>query len=85
MNDLKYILFSPTEEKVLRILGKKKMTVTDIAVELYKSDKKPINPNNVVSGAIRHINRKCEYHHLAWFINGAGLGRGGKTVWKDKN
>lgn len=78
-------LFSPTENKVLKILGSKKMTIKKIAEEFYKGVKKPINPNNVISGAVIHINRKCEYHNLEWFVNGAGLGRAGKTVWRDKN
>lgn len=77
-------LFSPTENKILKILGKKKTTVKKIADDFFKGTKPPLNPNNVVSGAIIHINKKCQYHKLNWFINGVGLGRGGKTVWLDR-
>lgn len=77
-------VFSPTEEKVLKILGSKKLKIADLAEDYFKGEKKPIDPNAVVSGAIYNINRKCKFHKLTWFINGSGLGRGGKTVWKDK-
>jgi len=77
-------MFSPTEEKIIKILGRKKQTITELTTMYYRGKKKPVNANSLVSGAIIHINKKCKYHKLAWFVNGYGLGRGGKTVWKDK-
>lgn len=79
-------LFSPTENKVLKILGRRKLTITEIREKFYEDEKEePLNPNNVISSVVNRINKKVEYHNLDWFINGVGLGRGGKTVWKDQN
>lgn len=78
-------LFSPTENEIIKLLGKKKTTIKKLTDLFFKNQKKPLNANNVVSGAIRHINLKCAYHRLDWFVNGEGLGRGGKTVWLDKH
>jgi len=78
-------LFSPTELKVLRMLGKKKMTITEVAKKYFsRSPQHVFDPNAVVYTAIRRINKKCEFHQLPFFINGVGIGRGGRTVWKDK-
>ena len=74
--------FSPTETKVLKILGRRKMTISEIAAAFY-DDKTPMDPNNVIGLAIRRINRKCERQGLPWYLNGKGAGRAGKTVWKD--
>ena len=77
-------IFSDYESKVLKVVAKrKKMTVTEIAERIF-GDKANIDHNNRIAGVIRRINRKCENYKLPWFLNGAGRGRGGKTVWKDK-
>lgn len=78
-------MFSETENKVLDLLGKRSLTIGQLTDKYFKDcDRKPINPNAVVSGSILRINKKCEYHKLTWFINGVGLGRSGKKVWIDK-
>lgn len=80
---MEQIKFSPTEEKVLKILRKahKRLTITEVTEKYFASEKKPIDPNAVISGAILNINKKCAFNKLSWSINGEGLGRGGKTVW----
>jgi len=78
-------VFSPTENLVLKTLGKKKMTVADITSKIFEDPEKVMNPNAVVSSAIIRINKKCKFHKLSWWINSYGLGRAGKTVWLDKN
>ncbi len=78
-------LFSPQENRILKILGKKKKTIIEITDELYKGKNSiPLTANNGVASAVRRINRKCEYHKTPWFLNGMGGGRAGKTVWRDK-
>lgn len=81
-------IFSVSEKDVLEILGKKTMTITEIADKFYTRNSlgadEPIDANNRVAGIVRRINDKCEYHKLPWFLNSMGLGRAGKTVWKDK-
>lgn len=79
---MNYELFSPTEQKILKTLGRKQMTISEITEKIYGPF--VYDAGNTVAGAVRRINRKCEYHKLPWFLNGAGRGRGGKTVWKDK-
>lgn len=74
--------FSPTETKVLQALGRKKMTITEIVVEVF-GKKPPMDGNNAIAGAIRRINLKCDSKGLPWRLNGQGAGRAGRTVWKE--
>lgn len=77
-------MFSPNEEKIIEIVGDKKMTIGSITEKLYRGQKAPVSAGTVVSNAVHRINSKCEYHKLKWFLNGCGVGRLGKTIWKDK-
>ena len=80
-------LFSPLENAVLKALGKRKMRIEDITTRVYifgDVNTIPMDPSNNIAQAIRRINKKCEYHKLPWFLNGAGTGRGGREVWRDK-
>jgi len=78
-------VFSPSEKTILKILGKKKMSILEITENIFKDEKtRPINASIVVAGMIIRINKKCNYHSFDWFLNGIGQGRGGKTVWRDK-
>ncbi len=72
--------FSPTEKKIIKTLGKRRMTITQLTEKMYK-DEEPLNARNNISSAILHINKKCKYYKLDWSLKGEGLGRGGKTVW----
>lgn len=74
--------FSPTESKMLKILGKKKMSIAEISEKMYEGiAKKPMNASIIVSGLISRINKKTEYFDLNWFLDGEGQGRAGRTVW----
>ena len=74
--------FSDREQQILKVLGQKKMTIRQITTKLFR--KKRPDASTAVAGAIRRINIKCETHDLPWYLNGVGLGRAGKTVWKEK-
>lgn len=74
---------SPNEEKIVEIIGRKKVTITEITKEMYPKNP-PLNAATTVANAIRRINFKCKHLKQKWFINGEGMGRNGKTVWKDK-
>lgn len=80
---MKLSLFSPREEQILKVLQERKKSIAQI-VELINSREKDSCNNNVIANSVRRINQKCEYHNLPWFLNGAGGGRAGRTVWKDK-
>jgi hypothetical protein len=74
-------MFSPIETKVLKLLGKRKLTIGELTEEFFfKSGIRSLNPGAVVSAAVLRINKKCKFHGLNWLIEGEGLGRGGKTV-----
>ena len=77
-------MFSPTELKILKLINKRKVKISELAKVFYEDDSLPINPGNAISGAILRINKKCIFHDLNWYIAGYGLGRHGKTVWKEK-
>lgn len=74
------------ENEILKIVGRKKRTISEITLEFYEPSKTdhPIDPNNVVTAAIRRINKKCELYELSWGLMGKGGGRHGRTVWRGK-
>lgn len=78
-------VFSPMEEKVIKIIGKNHgISIQRVAGKYYNGRrKKPFNPGNTMAGTIKRINKKCSYHRLDWFINSVGGGRSGKQVWVD--
>ena len=75
-------MFSPNEEKVIKIIGQKTMSIIDITEKFY--DHEVVGANNLVGAIIRRINAKCRFNNLDWFLNGEGIGRGGRKIWKDK-
>ena len=77
-------MFSPREKEVLKVLGKRRMSIHDLCDKIYGIKKWPLGANNGIASAIRNINRKCEFHSLEWKLYGSGIGRAGRIVWKDK-
>lgn len=79
-------MFSEAEKQVLKILGRKKMTITAIAEDFYFDGDIPeiADPNNYIGRVLRRIKRKCEFNKLDWTIEGKGAGSHGRTVWKSK-
>lgn len=75
---------STNEQRVLEILGRKKMTISEITVEFYRGHQLPIFANNVISMVVRNINKKCVHNKSDWYLNGEGAGRAGRTVWREK-
>ncbi len=78
-------VFSPSEQKILAILGRKRMTLTQITEKFYKGwVTTHLDASVPIASAIRRINRKCEKFHMGWKLAGEGTGRHGKTVWREK-
>ncbi len=75
-------MFSNNEEKLLKLLGRRKIKILTLA-DIYYGNENIIDANNRVASMIRRINRRCDMHGLPWKINGYGGGRGGRTVWKE--
>lgn len=76
-------IFSPTESKILKILGRRKLTIAEIT-ERFHEGKIPPEANNNIAAAVRRIRMKTVVHDLNWTIHGSGTGRAGRTVWRDK-
>lgn len=76
-------VFSTNEQMVLKILGRRKMTIAEIADDFVSdSTADLLELQNYVAGVVRRINRKCKTHHIEWVIEGKGGGRHGRTVWR---
>lgn len=75
-------MFSHREQQILRILGRRKMTVIQITNEFYGLTY-PFERNNYIGAAIRRISRKCEHNKLPWTISGKRTFKG-RTVWREK-
>lgn len=77
-------VFSPTEQKVLQVLGRRKMSIEEITENILEGRTMFLADRNNVAGAVRRINEKCEKNRLPWFLNGTGSGRAGRIVWKER-
>ena len=77
-------MFSNHERKVVKILGTREMTVSNVTKVFYDERKMPLQGDNYIAGVIRNVTKKCEFYNLDWTINGDGAGRAGRTVWKTK-
>lgn len=61
--------FSERELKIIKIIGRRKLTLAQITMELFQKDKtKPFDSVQVVGNSIRRIIKKCHYHKLDWTL-----------------
>lgn len=61
--------FNEREKKIIKIIGKRKMTFEDISTRYWKdSDCKPFDHNISIANSIRRIIRKCDHHGLNWTL-----------------
>lgn len=83
---LEAIVFSGREREILKIIGRRKMSMTEIKEKVFENstDGEPLNANILISVAIRQIIKKCEKSRLPWTLDGEGTGRHGRTVWRAK-
>ena len=77
-------MFSESEESILKIIGRRKMTIAEITEEYFAYVEPRLDDNNYVGSVIRRIKKKCDFHKLPWTLVGKGGGRGGRTVWRSK-
>lgn len=77
--------FSRSEQKVLEIIGRRKMTIAEITDKFYDGEERPLNDIIYVASVIRRINRKCTYYGKTWSLTGEGAGRAGRTVWRQND
>lgn len=60
--------FSERENKIIKIIGRKKTTIQEISDELFKDEPNTLDAETKVSSSINRIIRKCEYHSLSWTL-----------------
>jgi len=75
-------MFSEKELKVLKLIGKRRLTIKRLTRSYYKKDAIPTNGSNNIAATVRRIVIKAHMYNLKWTIKGEGGGRGGRTVWK---
>ena len=80
---LESLLFSDRERFVLKIIGRKRITIQRIVDRFYLGSP-PLNGNTIIASLVRKISAKCERDKLPWTIRGEGVGRTGRTVWRTK-
>ena len=69
-------MFSPREELILKVIGRKKVTIEYITNELYGDRyKRPFNSKIGVTNTIRIIIAKCEYNDLDWTLTKTRVNR----------
>lgn len=80
---MSFEMFSPTEKVIIKIIGRRKITIAEITEKyLEDADPAPITPNNYIGLVVRRIVAKCNHYKLNWTLDGVGTGRGGRTVWR---
>ena len=61
-------IFSEREQNILAILGRKRLSLEDIANELFKENVEPFDANILIANSIRRIIKKCSYYKLDWTL-----------------
>lgn len=59
------MMFSKKEEQILKILGRRKMTIREIAQKIKSNN---FDIEIITSNNIRRIARKCEHYKLTWTL-----------------
>ena len=61
-------MFSDREHKIIKIIGRKRMTIQDICTELYTKRNIPFEPRISTANSIRRIISKCSFFNLDWTL-----------------
>lgn len=61
-------IFSEREEEIIKIIGRRKMTIEEITREVFFSDERTFDSDISVGNSIRRIIRKCSYNNLPWTL-----------------
>lgn len=74
-------IFSPTEQKVIKAIGRKRAINTkEIAEVVYADIDRPTNYRMVISNCVNRIMVKCKKHKLKWTLQSWNFGYKGKLV-----
>jgi hypothetical protein len=58
--------FSSREKEIIKIIGRRKITISKIREELFKGKNKPLDANINVGNSVIRIIKKCEHYDLSW-------------------
>lgn len=75
-------MFSKREEEILKIIGRKKITIKVICEELFvhtHPSERPFDAEISVGNSVRRIIEKCDYNRLNWTLS-KGKMKGGKLL-----
>lgn len=61
-------MFSDREMKIIKIIGRRKLTIKRVVVKLFEKDGEPFHSDIVVSNSIRTIISKCKFYKLPWTL-----------------
>ena len=62
-------MFSDRETQIIKIIGRKKVSLEDISSKLFQAKSKPFDGNISVANSVRRIIKKCQYHNLQWTLD----------------
>lgn len=62
-------IFSEREQKIIKILGRRPMTLEEISSKLFQGNPdKPFDDKIAVGNSVRRIIAKCKHHNLEWTL-----------------
>lgn len=75
------VAFSDREEIILSTLGRRRMTYSQIADEIFSTKDRPLDAEIAVGNSIRRIIKKCEAGQLSFQLVKKKI-NGYMTVWR---
>ena len=60
--------FSSREEKIIKIIGRNKVTISFVVTKLFKDEKIPFDASILIANSINRIIKKCKFHKLNWTL-----------------
>lgn len=61
-------MFSEREKQIIKIIGRRKVTIAQITSELFKGNK-ILNGEQSVAYSVSRIIKKCGYYKTPWTLN----------------
>lgn len=61
-------MLSEREELILKVIGKKKMTLQEISDEVFADERKPFDDVQTIRNSIERIISKCAHHKVDWTL-----------------
>ena len=59
---------SDRENRIIKIIGRKKITLNEISTELFKDDGKVLDSTVRVANSVNRIIKKCSHYEVPWTL-----------------